>query len=381
MTLIAAFPCKNSRNKDAFTICADAQETTGDYRFFLDKLEPKKTGNYEIVIGGSGYGDLIEAFELRLTETLSTSGAKSIDELRAVIQAELLDFTRIEVQAFGAPKKIHKLCRFIIGARAICTNECECWVNKASRLKPVRSFELIGIDDPFYRHIAKRLYSRDMRIGQALRVCLYLFTIAKDTSTGIGGPTSLAVLQTHTLFMEEQEYIREAEEHLRELTVATDNLSVALPDIGMSAVEFEATLQEFVRTARAIRTKYITMEGKRFVQQVERGQNISYPYSKLPDSCAIHMEVDNDGQLTGEFTVTDDPYAGLYIGRFEGDEFSSSESQCKVTLCGRRREVGNRVYAEVVPCKLGQGALHYGPQSNCIEDTWLQTIGAKNSED
>src|ERR1022692_2489886 len=50
VTLLTTFPCKDATGNDAFIVCADAQETLGDYRFFLDKLEPRRTGNFEMAV-------------------------------------------------------------------------------------------------------------------------------------------------------------------------------------------------------------------------------------------------------------------------------------------------------------------------------------------
>src|ERR1019366_833181 len=183
VTLLTTFPCKDATGNDAFIVCADAQETLGDYRFFLDKLEPRRTGNFEIVIGGAGYSDLVEAFELRITSTLTASQATTIGEFEAVVQSELLDYVKNEVAAFLRKKDAR--IRFVIGARAIQTNKCGCWITKASRLKRVTSFELLGVDEPVYRHLAKRLYSDNLTIGQALRACLYLLDLPPIFSPGI----------------------------------------------------------------------------------------------------------------------------------------------------------------------------------------------------
>ena len=373
MTLLTTFPCKDATGNNAFIVCADAQQTQGDYRFFLEKLEPRRTGNFEIVIGGAGYADLVEAFELRITSTLSASQATTIAEFKAVVQSELLDYVKNEVAAFLRKKDAQ--IRFVIGARAIQANECGCWITKASRLKRVTSFELLGVDEPIYRHLAKRLYSDNLTIGQALRACLYLLSIAKATSTAVGGQSSLAILCDYKLNMESREYINEAEEHLQELTAANDKVSVALPDLGMSAIEFEATLQEFSREAWAIRKKYVTMAALRIALDVQEGKKLSYHRFKFPEGTGIGVNVSD-----GELTVYDDPHKGLWVGSFRGNELDQKRTASRLRLCGRRRELGGQVVVEVVPCKLPQSS-HHNQNESCISDKWLETLSANDIED
>src|SRR6266404_1434242 len=69
VTLIAAFKCL-----EGVVICADSQETLSvitpdgpaDYRCQVTKIRPEIAGQYYVVGGGAGDGDLIEAFTDRL---------------------------------------------------------------------------------------------------------------------------------------------------------------------------------------------------------------------------------------------------------------------------------------------------------------------------
>jgi len=377
VTLLAAFPCKDFLGKTAFVICADAQETLDDYRFFLDKLEPHKTGNYEVLLGGAGYANLIEAFELRLFDTLPKSGTRSIQEFKDFVQAELLDFVQVEVAAFLKSRVDAggNGIDFVIAARATQNSECGCWITRATRLKPVRTFELLGIDAAIYRHLAKRIYSDGLPIGQAARACLYLLSIAKATSTAVDGKPSLAVLQNGGLKLESEEFIKDAEENLQELTIANDKISIALPDLGMPAIEFEAVLQDFVRKAWAIRKKYLTRIGSRIALGAMQGNQRTYAHYEFPSGTGL--SVDQNGAIT----IDDDPYRGLYVGSFrDGINLNQEKSLSPLKLCGKRRVVGSQVFVEVVPCKLPPNIAHNENES-CIEDKWLETLSASSSED
>jgi hypothetical protein len=218
-----------------------------------------------------------------------------------------------------------------------------------------------------------------MPLGQALRACLYLLSIAKKTSNAVDGPSSLGILTTYGLQMEDAEYISEVEDHLSELTAATDRLFVALPDLGMSAVEFEATLQDFLRDVWAIRKKYVTIAGLRIAVDVMSGANKGYSPFVFPQGAGISIGPTVEG---GGIEVNDDPYKGLWVGGFRSANmmFTQEHSASRLRLCGKRREFGGQVFVEVVPCKLPP-ASHHNQNESCISGTWLETLSASDTED
>jgi hypothetical protein len=176
--------------------------------------------------------------------------------------------------------------------------------------------------------------------------------------------------------MEEPEYIGEAEDHLKELTATADKLFVTLPDLGMSAVEFEAALQEFLREVWAIRKRYVTIAGCRIAIATMSGKQTSVPKFKFPKGAGISINESGDDAIT----VHDDPYQGLFVGSFWGPDFNQKYSPSRIRLCGRKHVFGNQVSVEVVPCELPLNIQH-NENENCISSKWLQTLPATDTED
>ena len=84
MTLIACFKCS-----DGVVLCADSQETVGEYRFSRQKLVPFLAGNFELAIAGSGNdGDLIDSFVQRLQNNLTDFQGTTLGDLRKFIASE-----------------------------------------------------------------------------------------------------------------------------------------------------------------------------------------------------------------------------------------------------------------------------------------------------
>src|SRR5713101_2676389 len=86
MTLIAGLRCE-----DGAVICADTQETVEidgcSYRASVQKIKPREVGNFDLSIGGSGVGDLIDAFIARAERTIRQSQATSIADLEALLHS------------------------------------------------------------------------------------------------------------------------------------------------------------------------------------------------------------------------------------------------------------------------------------------------------
>lgn len=371
MTLISAVRCKDHLGHDAFVVSADAQETIEGRRVFLTKIEPRKMGKFAVVIGGSGMGDLIDGFLIRLQDSLSTTTIEDVGGLRLVIQDVLLDYMRTEVKAYSAPIR-SKYLRFVIGAYDPEKREAECWVTKSSRLKPIEDFQLLGCDEDIYHYFMKRMYGSALSIGKAVRLSIHVFLMAKKTSLYIDGPTSIAIIRDIGIAMEQRKYIDNAELDILELSKAMDNLSVALPDTGMSAVEFEAHLQDFVAIAKEIRKRAVERTGHEIWEQLMEGKEYSELYSKFPDGGQIITHLDEGKVISVEFG--DKPEKGLWVGSFVADNFSQEHSPADIKMCGKRRVVGNQVFVEVVPCKLPGRNHHHTPGESCIEGTWLESL-------
>ena len=153
VTLIAAFRCDGG-----VILCADSQETVGDYRVNVKKIEPAATGVYRAVIGGAGHGPLIDGFAERLRDELATwTGGLKPPDLKRNIRKLLLDYHRNEV-AVTPIKRKDKEIRFIICIRDASTGYVHLWETRGPTLKTIERFSLIGFEDAIYTHEVDRLY-------------------------------------------------------------------------------------------------------------------------------------------------------------------------------------------------------------------------------
>ena len=278
MTLIAAFRCP-----DGCVICADSQETVGDHRVSRQKITPKKLGNFEIAIGGSGnIGPLIDAIVHQVESKIEGSSIRTLPELKDLVRTELLDSRRNDARLY--PRKYRDI-RFVICARSLTAPALEVWHTSDSQLVPVEEYCLVGWDEELYEHAAKRLYQPGIPIARALLLGIYLLELAENTSNYVRGPTSALVARENGLWLLKADRGAALAERIRAFTAAVDRLVLACPDISTSEEEFAQKLKDFQETILELRTDYLQSIAKRMVlQDLESYQS---PYPEIPPGTVL----------------------------------------------------------------------------------------------
>jgi hypothetical protein len=79
MTIAAGFVCH-----DGIVLCADSQESYGDYKWPVKKLAIPRTHIHPIMIAGSGFGPAIDTATQKILEKVAMSGANHEQVLRSI---------------------------------------------------------------------------------------------------------------------------------------------------------------------------------------------------------------------------------------------------------------------------------------------------------
>jgi hypothetical protein len=210
VTLIAAWRCT-----DGVLVCADAQETVGDYRRSVQKITPEKMGNFQVIVAGSGNPSLIESFIIVLRRAVTASRFTALEEFEALAEKTLEDFYDCDVRLCTDEEKTMQL--FIAAVADEPPDGYEVWVTENIRLRSLRpGCELIGWEKPLYSSIAQRFYNSNITLSQAFLAGIYLFTVAGTTSNYIGGNTSVATIWGGGIAMQDADYIESTGKRLKE---------------------------------------------------------------------------------------------------------------------------------------------------------------------
>lgn len=229
MTLIAAFRCP-----DSIVLCADAQETVGDYRVAIQKIVPETMKKFQVVIAGSGDAELVRSFVTVLRRHVGKRSFGNLKGFVEVAELALEEFYSHDVKLCPRPDAAPK---FIVAARTR-SDKYEAWTTQNVRLEPILQWELIGWDEALYKSIAARLYRGDMCESEAIALGLHLMNVARETSNYVGGSTSVSCVSSNGVREEPQDKIRRWELRLAEYEQSRDREFVHSALLEMSGGEF-----------------------------------------------------------------------------------------------------------------------------------------------
>jgi hypothetical protein len=253
MTLIAAFWCA----EEQAVLCADSQETWGQYKTSVDKIMPQRIGRYEVAYGGSGLADFVDGIGDALESGLERSRARDMRTLQKEIQTILTAFYASEpIKAYPVDwNDANTAVSGVICIRVIRSSSVFLFRFSKTVVLPVRDFVLRGIEEPIYQHIAKRLYRPTLNVLQAELLGIHLLTEAGSTSTQIGGETRVVFAMLHGMYAEERsEALKLYEEGVANVERVMDDLFLECADTQtVSDARLRVRLKEFIRTIRKVR--------------------------------------------------------------------------------------------------------------------------------
>jgi hypothetical protein len=280
VTLIAAF-----KTYDGAVILADSQETLGiyapqgfgDYRCRVDKIRPQRAGQYWLVVGGAGDGDLVDGFTERLADEIAAWPAGlDADKVKAEIRSTLLKYNQDEVSAANLTDS--KL-EFIICVKQLEPGADPLLFRAGKSITRIDGYALIGWEDGIYKHFVDRLYknqagSKDTRNrnsgNRALLVGLYVMMLARSTSNVIGPPTVAIHARSSGLVEIPQESVELIEKRLESFARILEDVTLWCPDPDVPNREFPGYLDNIEKQLLDLREQYF---GK-----INRGVVIQPPY-------------------------------------------------------------------------------------------------------
>jgi len=304
MSLIAKFDCQDN----SMVLCADSQETAGDYRVEVKKIEPRPTGNYELTVGGSGYvGELIDGMTDEMMSALSRlPAAKSESEIKQTISNAVLKYHRNQVKNYPIEEE-RKRMEFIVCLRDTVSSRIFSWRIGGTAVNKARRYELLGWEPELYHQLVKPFLEDDsspLPIQQAIVLGLRLFMLVEKSSLYVDEPTSVVVLTPSQSFVEPQsevsamrKLVAQYDEMLRDLVMSCADTSIAEPDL-------RAKIKNFEESAIKLHNAYIAAAGTRTFWSGKMLPNDLPPYLRWPLGTAFTMHA--NGHFTAKQMSNDE---------------------------------------------------------------------------
>ena len=312
VTLIAAFRCY-----EGVVLCADSQETIdvpgyGQYRVSVNKLDPRRAGDYEFVVGGSGDGDLVEEFTTSLTESIIHWPRFNDDtSARRAIKRVLINFYREDVAASHATDDDKRLS-FLICLKHKDDGNVSLWRTSSVSVKRAGDFELVGWEEPIFWHEAARLYQPNWISNHAMLLGIHLFAIAKVTSNVVSGDTKVILARDNGIRVIDSGDVKDLEEMLRTFNKMVDELRLILPNMSIPFDEFRVYVLDFKDKVIEMHQSLLGRSVEQSISQALANPNwTGDPYPKIPLGHKVRVTMTNVDEPSKKIAI-DVPFEKMF---------------------------------------------------------------------
>ena len=278
------------RSPQGVILSADSQETIAGEISYVEKIASCPT--QDMVIGGAGRAVLVDGFIQHIFETIDSKALVSEKSAMSFIRAALKSFYLSDIKVVSGK---YKDVSFLISGK-LQTGEIGLWLTKGSRVFNVPKYEAIGYESSFVRHLLRRLYRAGLSLSQLELLSIYLVKAAKESAESVGGPTSVAVVSSGGVTLEDGWSISELEERVSRFDEALSLLLLACPDTSMSRDEFKSLLTNFWDYVMGLREHY---HGKVIGRELLRTFDPNWkpnPVPQLPSDTIIEQKQEG-GQI------------------------------------------------------------------------------------
>jgi hypothetical protein len=287
VTLIAAIRCP-----DGVALFADSQETVGEIRVGLNKLAPQDAGNYQLAIAGSGNGDLIDGFAYKLKLDMESWPA-DLDEkaVYGCLEALLQNYYENQVFYYPEDSASDKQNDFLVCIKPRSRPDIFLWQLRSTAIYPVPEHVLLGMAAPIYQHELTRLYNKKLSSLQAVLLGVHLFTLARNTSNYVGGPTEIIFVSEQGMAVETED-MRFLEGQLTRFNESVSELILLCPDTGRSDNEVREAFDQLRDAVLYVRPKIKSTVAFTSIMHSLTKDGYDMLYRKLPVG-------DHEGMLKG----------------------------------------------------------------------------------
>jgi hypothetical protein len=191
MTIAAGFVCH-----DGIVLCADSQESYGDYKWPVKKLAIPRTHIQPIMIAGAGFGPAIDTAAQKILQKIAMSGA-SHEQVIRFIEEILREIHQEDLPYY--PKAPDDVLAFELLIAFSTEDGGGLYKSSGSLLKRVDYFEIIGSGSitNFFAHTLYRKNPFDRpntSLSEGSVLAAYLIHLAKSQLSSIGGRSEIVTL-------------------------------------------------------------------------------------------------------------------------------------------------------------------------------------------
>lgn len=224
-------------------MAADTQETVGDEKNYVEKIEVNEESDYPLAIGGAGAEDIIKPFSQELMERVKDSKPDTVNALRLIVKETIKEVYEKDVPLLVLERQ-YRSPNFIIAAKPPNDDFCIIPVT-GKRIYKEAPHPIIGYPTAYNHALLKRMYREQLPMQQAVMLAVYLLSQSKKFDDGVSGDTSIVIVTDKNAYREEYLYSSQIEKSALNFLKITDNIFLASGDSAISQPEFDKILNQF----------------------------------------------------------------------------------------------------------------------------------------
>ncbi len=192
VTVAAGFCCY-----DGIVMCADSQESAGDYKFPVQKLVAKRSSFSDAIIAGSGVGPLVDMATERIHRAI-WGGCRDYETAELVIGNVLNGLYEKEFRLYPASDQDDTFIELLI-AYKIADRAPILFHSAATAIRVVQEYAIIG-SGRAVQYQVQNLYERQTihesgtTISRGILLAVQLLSVAKSVLSSVGGAGKIATL-------------------------------------------------------------------------------------------------------------------------------------------------------------------------------------------
>jgi hypothetical protein len=266
MTIAAGFVCT-----DGIVMCADSQESLGDYKFPVDKLiiRGAHKGMTQMAFAGAGHGPMIDMAISRIVRNIRRA-TDDYDAIEDVVAETLLSLYNSEFKACPVSSEDESIIELLIGIKLYDSEVPRLYKSYATAISQVDEIAVIGSGRAVQYQIHK-LYQKYEPVRRVIPIAINLLSVAEVALRSVGGKSGIAVFHRGEgsgmgqVSGTEIEGVRRAQSTLE---AWAGSLIIDLLDVAKSDEEFGLSLAQFTEVAVNLRVERLE-EHRNLMAQME----------------------------------------------------------------------------------------------------------------
>jgi len=240
-------------------MCADSQESLGDYKFPVEKLLTRgaDSGKIQMALAGAGHGPFVDMAISRIIRNMRLDPPSDYNGIEGLIADTLFSLYDREFKLCPLAEPEEGIIELLIGVKLWGWERPVLYKTFATTISAVDEYAVIGSGRAVQYQIHK-LHRKFEPTSRVVPIAINLLAVAGVVLRSVGGNAGIAVLHEGaesgigSIFGSEIEIIQKAQS---DLEIAAGFLTLDLLDVTKSDSDFHESVRNFVTLAINLREK------------------------------------------------------------------------------------------------------------------------------